>query len=182
MKTIILALSLLTCSGLIAQEKAPVDKMEATKTTTTTVDKNGEKVILSKVKETTRKEQVIKTQQRGGNTVNGDKIDTPIEVTKTMQIDSAWDPFYDVSVKSKTYDFNGEQMTFSSNDSGFLMSSTDDASYGEARETSNRHLYLTTTKGHPGVGYFDSNGSFVIEYYNKEQNMMVTEIYKLNEF
>ena len=67
------------------------------------VKKNGEKEVVREVKETTRKEQEIKTKQYRGNTINGYKVDTPIKVTKTMQIDRDWDPFYDAKGKTCYY-------------------------------------------------------------------------------
>ncbi len=182
MKNLIIIVSFFMFAGMYAQEKTPVDKMESTKTTTTTIDKNGEKVIMSKVKETTRKEQEIKTEQREGQTVNGDKIDTPIKVTKSIQIDRDWDPFYDTIDKTVYYNLNGEKMTFNSNDSGFLMSSSENNLYGEARKSTNNHFYLTTTRGYPGVGYFDSNGNFIVEYYDKQNSVVVMEIYEASSF
>ncbi|MGJ8592991.1 MAG: hypothetical protein ACSHXF_10605 [Aquaticitalea sp.] len=177
MKKIIYIFSLLVVSGMYAQEKTPVDKMEETKTTTTTVDKNGEKIVVSKVKETTRKEQEIKTKQKGGNTVDGDKIDTPIQVTKTIQIDSDWDPFYNAKDKMASYSLRGENVDFSSNSNGFLMSSSQNKTYGEARKSAQSHFYLTTIDGNPGVGYFDQNGNFVVEYYDQQNDRMVHETY-----
>lgn len=182
MKNLILTFSLLFGLGVYAQESTPVDKMEATKTTTTTIDKNGEKIVVRKVKETTRKEQEIKTEQREGQTVNGDKIDTPIKVTKTIQIDRDWDPFYDTVGKTVYYNLNGEKLTFNSSDSGFLLMSPENTTYGEAMKSANSHFYLTTIKENPGVGYFDSKGNFIVEYYDKQNKVMVLEIYEGNSF
>lgn len=182
MKNLIYIFSFLMISTVYAQEKKPVDKMEATKTTKTTINKNGEKVSESTVKETTRKEQEIKTVQRKGNTPDGDKVDTPVKVTKTIEIDSDSDPFYDVKDKVVYYNYDDTQFTFTSNKEGFLMASPENGSYGEARKSASNHFYLMTIKGQPGVGYFDSNGRFIVEYYDKEKDAMVMQSYEMSEF
>lgn len=181
MKKLIYMFTFLLVSGMYAQEKTPTDKMETTKTTTTTIDKNGEKQVVGKVKETTRKEQKIKTNQYGGETVNGYKVDTPIKVSKTIQIDKDWDPFYDMKNKIVYYNLNGEPMTFNSTDSGFSIASSQNDSHGTARKSASSHLYLTNIQGHSGVGYFDNNGNLIVEYYDDKIDMMVTEIYKVTK-
>ncbi len=165
-----------------AQDKKPVDKMEETETTTTTVNKNGKKVSENTVKVTTKKEQEIKTVQRKGNTPDGDKIDTPVKVTKTIEINSDSDPFYDVKDKVVYYSHNDEKITFSSDNNGFLMSSPNHGPYGEARISASKHFYLMKIKGQPGVGYFDSNGNFIVEYYDNSKDVMVMESYEVSEF
>jgi hypothetical protein len=169
-------------SSVYAQEKKPVDKMEETKTTTTTVNKNGEKVSESTIKETTRKEQEVKTVQRKGNTPDGDKVATPVKITKTIEISSDSDPFYDTLDKIMYYNYNNAKFTFASDTDGFVMTSPENSSYGQARKSVSNHFYLMTIKGYPGVGYFDSNGSFVVEYYNKEKDAMIMESYEVSQF
>lgn len=169
-------------TGVYAQQKKPIDKMEETTTTKTTVNKNGEKVSENTVKVTTKKEQEIKTVQRKGNTTNGDKVDTPIKVTKTIQIDSDSDPFYDATNKTVYYNYNNDRFAFTSDSNGFLIASPNDPSYAEARKSASNHFYLMTIQGQPGVGYFDSNGNFIVEYYDKENDAMVMESYEMNKF
>ncbi len=182
MKTLVYIGSFLMLASVYAQEKKPIDKMEETKTTKTTVIKNGEKVSENTVKETTKKEQEIKTVQRKGNTPDGDKIETPVKVTKTIQIDSDSDPFYDVRDKMVYYTYNDEKYTFKSDNNGFLMTTPTNNSYGEARKSASNHFYLMTIKGNPGVGYFDSNGNFVVEYYDKGKDVMIMESYEMSKF
>ena len=182
MKNLIYIVSFLMATGVYAQEKKPIDKMEQTTTTKTTVNKNGEKVSENTVKVTTKTEQEIKTVQQAGNTTNGDKVDTPIKVTKTIQIDSDSDPFFDASNKTVYYNYNNDKFTFSSDSNGFMMASAENPSYGEARKSASNHFYLMTIKGQPGVGYFDSNGNFIVEYYNKDTDAMIMESYEMNKF
>ncbi|HLT32945.1 MAG TPA: hypothetical protein VKZ98_04065 [Aquaticitalea sp.] len=181
MKNLILLISFLMLTTTYAQKK-PVDKMEETKTTKTTINKNGEKVSESTVKVTTKKEQEIKTVQRKGNTPDGDKVETPVKVTKTIQIDRDFDPFYDVNDKMIYYTYNDDKYTFASDSKGFLITSPENSTYGQARKSASNHFYLMTIKGHPGVGYFDRNGTFVIEYYDKEKDAMIMESYERNKF
>ncbi|MEO6348761.1 MAG: hypothetical protein ABIO60_12710 [Aquaticitalea sp.] len=182
MKNLIYLFSFFMLSGVYAQEKKPIDKMEETTTTKTTVNKNGEKVSENTVKVTTKKEQEIKTMQQEGHTTNGDKVDTPIKVTQTIQINSDSDPFYNASDKTVYYNYNDSKYTFTSDSAGFLMTSPENPSYGEARKSASNHFYLMTIKGEPGVGYFDSNHNFIVEYYDKEKDAMMMESYEMSEF
>ncbi len=169
-------------SNMYAQEKKPVDKMEETKTTTTTINKNGEKVSENTVKVTTKKEQEVKTVQRNGNTPDGDKIDTPIKVTKTIEISSESDPFNNSNDKIVYYNYNDEKFTFTPVNNGFSMTLPENSSYGQARKSASNHFYLMTIKGHPGVGYFDNDGNFVVEYYDSDNDTMVMQSYEMNKF
>lgn len=182
MKNLIYAVSFLMVTGVYAQDKKPIDKMEETTTTKTTINKNGEKVSENTVKVTTKKEQEIKTEQREGNTTNGDKVDTPIKVTKTIEINSDSDPFFSANDKTVYYNYNDDKFTFTSGSNGFLMSSSENPSYGEARKSASNHFYLMTIKGQPGVGYFDSNGNFIVEYYDKDNDAMIMESYEMVKF
>lgn len=182
MKNLIFIFSFLMLTGAYAQEKKPIDKMEETTTTKTTINNNGEEVSENTVKVTTKKEQLIKTKQLEGNTTNGYKVDTPIKVTKMIQIDRDSDPFYDIADKTVYYNLNGEKFTLTSNSNGFLMATPSDISYGEAMKSASNHFYLMTIKGHPGVGYFDSNGNLIVEYYDKVNNVMMMESYEMNKF
>ena len=185
MKNLIYMFSFLMITSAFAQEptekKKPVDKMEETTTTKTTVNKNGVPVTQSTVKVTTKKEQQIKTKQRPGNTPDGDKVDTPIKVTKTIEIDRDSDPFYDVSDKTVYYNYNDKRFAFKSDPYGFNMMS-DNSPYGQARISKSNHFYLTNINGYPGVGYFDTTGNFIVEYYNKDKDVMVMESYEMTEF
>lgn len=182
MKNLILIALSFMLTTVYAQEKKPVDKMEETKTTKTVINKNGEKVSESTVKVTTRKEQEIKTKQRPGNTPDGDKVETPIKVTKTIQIDRDSDPFYDVTDKIVYFNNDDKRFAFESDKVGFKMNSSDNTPYGTARKSASKHFYLMTIQGHPGVGYFDKNGNFVVEYYNKDKDMVIMESYEKSEF
>ena len=178
MRKLIYLMSFLMFGVVYSQEKKPIDKMEETKTTKTIINKNGEKVSESTVKVTTKKEQEIKTVQRKGNTPDGDKVETPVKVTKTIQIDSDSDPFFDMTDKKVYYTYNDEKFTFASDEKGFLMTSPSNTSYGEARKSASNHFYLMTIKGYPGVGYFNNEGTFVVEYYDKDKDAMIIETYQ----
>jgi hypothetical protein len=134
------------------------------------------------VKVTTKKEQEIKTVQRKGNTPDGDKVETPVKVTKTIEISSDSDPFNGNTEKIVYYNYNDEKYSFTSDNDGFLMTLPENDSYGQARKSASNHFYLMTISGHQGVGYFDSNGNFVVEYYDKDNDMMVMQSYEMSEF
>jgi len=181
MKRLIYLFTFLMIAGTYAQEKDPIDKMEETKTTTIKTNKNG-KVVETKVKETIKKEQVVKTVPEAGHKINQNRLDTPVKVTKIVQIDSDSDPFYDTENKVVYYNFNDEKFTFTSDAKGFIISSASNNSYGQARKSMNNHFYIMTIKEQPAIGYFDNDGNFVVEYYDANKDVMVIESYEMIDF
>lgn len=176
MKKLILIMSCLTFGILSSQN---VDKQKTTKVTTVTDTING-KAVERSVKVVTEKEQLIKTDPSDAGKIDADRVFPPTKVTKTFYIDNDNDPFYDKVKKVKYYEMDGETYAFKSSDSGFLISSIDDEKNEKASGSANKSLrtpyYVITSSKFDGVGYFDDNNNFVIEYYDgREKKLKAVE-------
>ncbi|WP_299228196.1 hypothetical protein [uncultured Psychroserpens sp.] len=178
MKNLIYAFSLLMITGAYAQNK-PVDKVEETKVKTIKVEKDG-KIVENKIKVTTKKEQEVMTDPNYEGTVNAPRVFPEVKVTKTVSIDNDNDPFYDSKDEIIYFTNNDSKYAFTSNESGFLMSDDNNKMFATAVRSSNSQYYILDINNYSGVGYFNDEGNFVVEYYNSDTKMLVNEEFKSN--
>lgn len=184
MKYLVYSLVFLFSAGLYAQDKDPVDKMEETKVKTVKVEKDG-KMVEKKVKVTTAKEQKVKSEIEPDHYENSTRIDTPVKVTQTVAMDNDDDPFYDSESTIQYYQLGNNKYTFTQNEGGFIVTSmVDDEKmvYGNARLTSQNRYYILNTDTYSGLGYFNSQGDFVVEYYDDNLDAMVIKTFSSSEF
>lgn len=179
MKKVIYVLAFALTTGLYAQEKKPIDKQEETTTKTTRVEKDG-KVIEKKVKVTTRKEQEVKTKIDKDHPENSNRVATPVKVTQKVAVDNDNDPFYDGETAVQYYTSNENTYAFNPTNDGFIVSkNTPDSgmTYGKARVSKSKRFYVIDLGDQSGVGYFDANGKFVVEYYDDQLDALVIETF-----
>lgn len=169
MKKLILSVFILTSFVLNAQ----TDKV-----VTSTVKKDvkiSEKGVpyATKVKVVTEKTEENKFDPAQKHQLNQDRIPSPVSVTKTVMIDNDKDPFYEKSVKIKYYTYKGRKYSFNVEDNSVLIHyNLDDNDIVSARafKSRNNRFYIINGAEFNGVGYFNTEGDFVIEYYNKVTN------------
>ncbi|HMC02022.1 MAG TPA: hypothetical protein VKN14_13375 [Flavobacteriaceae bacterium] len=165
-----------------AQEK-PKNVSEETEKKTVTIN-DGEKVVEKKVKVTTKEEQKIKLDAKDKHQVNQEIVETPTKVTKTIEVDSDNDVFYDTKTEVSYYTFNDQKYTFQKSSKGFNVSLNDDIDgdlFGHAIRASRNNNYLYKSDDYTGIGYFDDQGNFVVEYYDKDSNGLVKKEFILIE-
>ena len=202
MKTLIYIGAFLFCFTALAQEKTeekketetktevktekkktnPKDIVEETKVRTMKVEKNGE-VDEKKVKVTTKQEQEVKTELQKEHHENSNRVDSPVKVTQSVALDFDNDPFYDSESKSVYYSNQDNEYIFTRNDDGFTVNLNDDSNdsvYGNARLTSANRYYLLKTNDYSGIGYFNADGSFVVEYYDETLDAMVVRTFEIS--
>ncbi len=158
-----------------AQEKAR-DMSQQSKTKTVTVN-NGEQQIENKIKVTTTEKQDVKLSEEDKNKINQNRVyDTHKQVVKTVAIDNDMDPFYDSQVKMVHFKDNGINYKFVKSSEGFtVMAKDSNNEYGKAVKSIKSNKYGFKTADFSGVGYFDSNGNFVIDYYDRATDKLVTK-------
>ena len=178
MKHLIYAFSLLMVTGAFAQDK-PVDKVEETKVKTMKVKKDG-KIIEKKVKVTTKKEQEVITDSTYEGTIDAPRVFPKVKVTKTVSIDSDNDPFYDTTDTIVYYKKDDSRFSFKSSDNGFMMSDENDEMYGSAKRSSQSQYYILNFNNNSGLGYFNADGNFVVEYYNPKTNELIIEAFEVD--
>ncbi|MBT8266930.1 MAG: hypothetical protein KJO41_08095 [Bacteroidia bacterium] len=176
MKNIFISAALLIFTAGFAQEN-PVDSMEETKVKTMTVEKDGE-TIETKVKVVTKKEQEVMTNPAQDHLRDADRYLPPTKVTKTIMVDNDNDPFYDNKTKLKYYTFKNVKYAFRADETGFMVTNFDgdkEVIFGKAVRSSLNNYYIVTLDDFAGVGYFDDNGNLIIEYYDSELDVLVSE-------
>lgn len=164
----------------IAQEKPKNVSEETTVKTTKTND--GSKITESKVKVTTREEQNIEFEEGDKNKTDKDIIETPVKVTNTLEVDNDKDQYYDSKVEISHYEYDGHKYNFSKDENGFLI--TTDANdntlnIGNAIRASRENHYLFRDENRTGVGYFNKEGNFAVEYYNPNTGTLEKEVFIL---
>ncbi|OIQ21213.1 hypothetical protein [Lacinutrix sp. MedPE-SW] len=181
MKTLLYTFALLIAGTAFAQDSDnPVDHMETTKVKTEGVKTNG-KLKQTKVKVVTKKEQQVMTDPSQSHLRDADQVIAPTKTTKTVSIDNNSDNRYETTNTISYYTYDDVKYSFKSGKNGFVMTTNDgtkDVVYGTARKSSNGQFYLFDSKGYNGVGYFDNNENFVIEYYDTKLNKVVNKSFK----
>ncbi|WP_417360009.1 hypothetical protein [Galbibacter sp.] len=170
-KLVLSSVLVLSMTFGFAQNK---DVLEETVTKTkTVVDNQGaEKVSKSMV---VRQEQAVELSQEDQNKINQSRVDSSMKVT-THQIVVEGDSKVMLDKKA-TFICNGSECDFTPQDDGFTIASLDDAELNATTYvSSNKNFIVETEKGN-GVGYFDKDGNFVLEYYDKSTNELIKRIY-----
>lgn len=180
MKNLIYICLFLFAGTIMSQEK-PKNVSEET-TVKTTKTNNGEKITESKVKVTTREEQNIEFDEKDKNKTDQNIIDSPTKITKTLEIDDNKNQAYDSKVEIAYYEFDGRKYNFTKNDTGFLITSdnkNDAFKSGSIIKASKENHYLFNAENHTGIGYFNSEGNFITEYYNPKTGVLEKEVFIL---
>ncbi|EGV44737.1 hypothetical protein BZARG_158 [Bizionia argentinensis JUB59] len=176
MKTIVYVGLFLISGTLCAQVKSR-DMSEETETKTVRID-DGRKVVEKKVKVTTKKENEIKLSEEDAGKVDQERIinDSDKMITQTIEIDNDMDPFYDSETKTVNYHQDGKIYKFLKNTNGFdILMANEETTFGSAIKSSNSNEYVIKTADFSGTGYFNSDGNFIIEYYDKELDQFVNK-------
>ena len=176
MKNIIYICLLLLAGNAFTQEK-PKNVSEETKTKIIKVN-NGKEVVEKKVKVTTREEQEIVFDEKDKNKTDKDIIESPVKVKKTIEIDDDRDNSYDSKVEVGYYEFEGKRYNFKKMNNGFLVSSEHKQNpndFGNIVRFNRENHYLFRNADNIGIGYFNPQGNFVIEYYDKKSGELVSQ-------
>ena len=177
MKKLIYASFILLISYGFAQE-APVDKIEETKIRTVEFNQDGN-TITNRVRVNTMKEQLVLTDSSFESSTNADRVFPKVKVTKTITIDNDNDPFYDSEATIQFYILNDDTYEFKANNNGFTIFKTNLDPFAAATRTNSGQFYLLEMDEYTGVGYFDEDSNFVVEYKNSETGLNITEKFEV---
>ena len=175
MKKIIYICLLLLVGNAFAQ-KQPKNVSEEQKTKTTKVD-NGKDLVEKKVKVTIREEQVIEFDEKDKNKIDKNFIDSPVKVKKTIEIDDDTDMSYDSKLEVGYYEFEGNRYNFKKMNNGYMVSLENKENpndFGNIVKFNRKNHYLFHNAETTGIGYFNSEENFIIEYYDKKSGELVS--------
>ena len=170
-KLVLSSVLVLSMTFAFAQNK---DVLEETVTKTKTVvdNKGAEKVSNSMI---VRKEQNVELSQGDQNKINQSRIDSPTKVTTQQTVVQG-----DTEVmldKKATFVCNGSECDFIPQSNGFTIDSKDDAGLNATTYVSSNKNFIVETSNGNGIGYFDKDGNFVVEYYDKNSNDLIKRVY-----
>lgn len=170
MKNLIYLLALLFIGNVMAQEKAKEIKQETKVKVIKT--KNGDETSEKKVKVITRETSDVKLDENDEKKINQNRVNATKKVEKMIMIDDDKDHDYDTLTK-ETYYVSGEgNYKFTPNNKGFdILFDNDENKFVKienAWATSASGNYIIRGEMHNGIGYFDKNGNFVVEYFDED--------------
>ena len=182
MKNVMYTLIFLFVANVWAQ-KEPKNVSEETVVKTVKTN-NGSGVIEKKIKVTTREEQNIEFAAGDNNKRDKDVVDSPVKVKKTIEINDGMDNTFDSKTEVAYYEFEGKQYNFKKVNNGFSVlignNETPD-NYGNIVKFKRENHYLFENGNNTGIGYFNEDGSFTIEHYNKETRTVTSQEFILIE-
>ncbi|WP_142786074.1 hypothetical protein [Changchengzhania lutea] len=179
MKHLLYVFALLIAGNVVAQEK-PTEVKEETETKTVKV-KDDEKTTERKVKVITRETSEVELDKSQKEKVNQDRVKSSAKVEKLVLVDNDGDSEYDAITKESYFSLNDEKYLFKPTNRGFDINYNTEAdefeSFGNALSTKSDGYYIVNGKSHAGIGYFDKEGNFVVEYYNQEADQIEVKTY-----
>lgn len=150
---------------------------ETTKTTVTTVkDSDGERQVVKEQK--TQEAQDIKFKETQGDPLNKEMAATPVQKTTVTQITNPDGSTRTVHVdRSAVYTSpGGQKYTLALDPLGYRVTSSELKKPAILRATST-NTYIYRSKDRTSVGYFDTNGDFVLESYDDQSDKVSIEKY-----
>ncbi|WP_452596735.1 hypothetical protein [Pontimicrobium sp. MEBiC01747] len=176
--------ALILVTGLAVSQNKPTDKITTTQTKIVKA-KDGNTTYDKKVKVITTKEQEVKLDPKDKGKIDGDRVFPPTKVTKTILVDNDKDPFYDELTKVKYYKHNGNKYAFEKTSEGFVMNyfkNNKKLKSGKAIKSSSNPYYLVVNGDKQGVGYFDNNNKFIIEYISIDEDKIERSEFENSDF
>lgn len=178
MKNIIYLVALLICGTAMAQEK-PTEVKEEVKIKTIK-QKNGEEVTEKKIKMVARETSNVKLDESDANKINQDRVDATTKMEKKIMVAKNSDDFKTLSkvtyyvVGDKNYMFTPQPYGF---DVANNNANNEFTTIAKAWVTKANGSYIIKGETQNGVGYFDKNGNFIVEYYDEDSNTIKSTIY-----
>lgn len=150
---------------------------ETTKTTVTTVkDSDGERQVVKEQK--TQEAQDIKFKETQGDPLNKEMAATPVQKTTVTQITNPDGSTRTVNIdRSAVYTSpSGQKYSLALDPMGYRVTSSELKKPAILRATST-NSYIYRSKDRTSIGYFDTNGDFVLESYDDKTDKVTIEKY-----
>lgn len=167
-------IGLFLMAGNVFAQEQPKEIKEEVEVKTVKV-KDSEKTTENKVKVVTRETSKVELDENDKNQVNQNRLPATTKVEKMIYVDN------NVLTNETSYNMDDGNYVFSPNETGFEMSQNTEnnrsQSIGKSWASSIKGYYIVDGTSHPGIGYFDQNGNFITEYYNKETQKVEVKTY-----
>lgn len=173
MKTVIY-MGLFLFTGTLFAQVQPREVKEEVEVKTVKV-KDNEKTSENKVRVVTRETADVELDENDKNKTNQNRLPATTKVEKMTYVDE------NVLTSETSYKMGDGNYVFSPSESGFEMSHTtsnnQSQNIGKSWASSIKGYYIVEGGPHSGIGYFDQNGNFVTEFYNKDTKKVEVKTY-----
>ncbi|WP_298342701.1 hypothetical protein [uncultured Algibacter sp.] len=177
-KLIYTMVALLIFSTAMAQEK-PTEVKEEVKVKTIK-QKNGENVTEKRIKMVTRETSNVELEESDIDKINQKRVDATTKVEKKIMVAKNSNNFKTLS-KATYYTIGDENYMFTPQPYGFDLenknANDEFVIIAKAWVTEANGSYIIKGKTQNGVGYFDKEGNFVIDYYDEQSDSIKSTIY-----
>ena len=167
--------------GTIWAQEEPKNVSEETIVKTVKTN-NGSKINEKKIKVTTREEQNIEFATEDADKRDKDVVDSPIKVKKTIEIHDEMDNSFSSKSEIAYYEYGGKQYNFNKVNNGFSVlvenNETPD-NFGNIVKFKRENHYLFQNGDDTGIGYFNKDGSFTIEFYDSNSGVVTSQEFLL---
>ncbi|CAM1333433.1 hypothetical protein [Tenacibaculum aestuariivivum] len=178
MKNLIISLLLIGATETVNSQSDIIKTTEVKK-----VKKTTEKGIdyATKVKVTTEKSQRTKFNPNQKYELNQNRVESPVVIKKNIMVDNDVDANYDIKTSVKYYKYKGVRYSFFIDEDNLLITykvNEKDITSTKAIKSINNNFYIVEGNDFNGVGYYNKNNNFVIEYKNKNSNKLEYAIFE----
>ncbi|WP_344786634.1 hypothetical protein [Postechiella marina] len=174
MKILIYTLAMLISGTMLAQEKSKDIKQE-TKEKTITYN-NGESIKERKIKVITRQTSKVKLDSTDKNEINQKRVASAKKVETMVMVDDDANASYDLLSKETRYIKDDKNYKFIPNSKGFNIAFDNNNNKfietSKAWSSQNKGSYIVKGETYNGIGYFNKQGHFVVEYYDAESQSL----------
>ncbi|MEJ1222933.1 hypothetical protein [Sediminicola sp. 1XM1-17] len=182
MKNLFLIAAFILSGTLLAQvEPTEVKKETEVKTVKTN---HGDKVSKKSVKVVTKSTANVELDENDKDKIDQSRVESTAKVEKEVYVDNGDANGYNFLNKETFYVSEGGNYAFSPNKQGFGMTFTpeneESVAIGNSWVSSNEGYYIVDGETHAGIGHFNANGYFVVEYYNNDTKQVEVKVYKKN--
>jgi len=161
-------------AGTVFSQEQPKEVKEEVEVKTVKV-KDNEKTTENKVKVVTRETSDVELDENDKNQVNQDRLPATTKVEKMTYVNN------NVLTSETSFKTNDGNYMFSPNETGFEMSQSTEnnqsINVGKSIASSIKGYYIVDGGSQSGIGYFDQDGNFVTEYYNKDTKQVEVKTY-----
>ncbi len=175
MKTGILFAALLVTSLTWAQKKDVTDETVIKKTVIKSENDQQEMVEKINVKQ----EQDIQMKEADAEKVDQSQEQTPVKVTTTKTMEG--DDSVMVTENETLYKYDGKEFSFTSNTMGFTIGEKGSSATIHVYKSDRKNTYIIEAGGASGIGYFDTDNNFVIEYLGTDKKTLIKKTYELSK-
>lgn len=165
------------CGLMVSAQNTNVTDVSK-KTVVTVKDSEGEKKLVKN--ENTKEVQNVEFHDADSKALNKDVKPSPVQVTATTTVTAPDGTTRTVDVdRSAYYSLGGNRMRFAIDPAGYTVTNEKGKREALLRRAGN-NSYIYRTKDKTSIGYFDTNGNFVLESYDDKTDKVTTEVYTRN--